>query len=86
MSKTVPWTTLFPNLDHHNGIFRDSVRRKNGDRHYRVKLRLPHNKLADVQAKLAPYGFTAERWEEYSHWSKQTRQMIKCIRHVPAAG
>ena len=86
MSNKVPWTTLFPGLDHYRGIFRDSVRRENGDRHYRVKLRLPHRTLDNVRRKLEPYGFMVERWEEYDPWSKKTSEMIKCIRRTPAAG
>jgi hypothetical protein len=82
----VPWTKLFPGLDHYSDITRDSVLRQNGERHYRVKLRLKHAELARVQRLLEPYGFTCEPWHAgyvapgtlvISH----RFECIKCIRH-----
>ena len=88
-NNTVPWTDLFPELIGATGfdMTRDSVVRKNGDRHYRVKLKLPHSKLEYVQAALKPYGFTAEKWHWW--WPRRYRpgqrgeECIKCVRHIP---
>lgn len=92
---TVPWTKLFPEIRGNTGVAmtRDSVTRRNGDRHYRVKLHLPHSRLAEVQRKLKPYGFTVSRWQWLAHRNMvpvrgsvpEWRQAIKCIRHTPAS-
>ena len=85
---TVPWTSLFPGLNHSEDIIRDSTRRKNGERHYRVKLRLPHTQLARVQALLAPYGFhvTTDSWAAHHMMLRLPMQQgIKCIRHTSGA-
>ena len=82
---TVPWTKLFPGLNHTTDIIRDSTRRKNGERHYRVKLRLPHIELGRVQALLAPYGFYAseDSWAAHHRMLRLPwQQSIKCIRHT----
>ena len=84
-NNTVPWTELFPELLGATSfdMTRDSVVRKNGDRHYRVKLKLPHSKLSYVQKSLEPYGFTAEKWH---WWWPRVRggECIKCIRRTPS--
>lgn len=87
MSKraSVPWTDLFPELIGRTDcdMTRDSVRRNNGDRHYRVKLRLPHSKLGYVQAQLKPYGFEVTKWTWLSYGRRSSRgeECLKCIRH-----
>ena len=80
---TVPWTSLFPGLNHSEDIIRDSTRRKNGERHYRVKLRLPHTQLARVQALLAHYGFHVTAWGTWKRYDRTG--CIKCIRHTAGA-
>jgi hypothetical protein len=92
---TVPWTKLFPEIrgNTDGAMTRDSVRRVNGDRHYRVKLHLPHSRLREVERKLASYGFTVSRWTWLAYHNMvpvngstpKWRQAIKCIRHTPAS-
>lgn len=90
----VPWTKLFPRLrgQTDGAMTRDSVVRRNGDRHYRVKLHLPHSRIGEVARKLAPYGFTVAKWTWVARQGMVPvgsslpawRQAIKCIRHTAA--
>lgn len=93
-NNTVPWTDLFPELKGNTEIAmtRDSMRRQNGDRHYRVKLHFPHRRLDEVRRKLEPYGFAVSEWQWICHRNMvpvngntpEWRQAIKCVRHSSA--
>lgn len=87
----VPWTQLFPELagNTNHAMTRDSVRRQDGTRHYRVKLHFPHSRLTEVQRKLAPHGFEVTRWSWLAHRNmlrQRADECIKCVRRtaVPA--
>jgi len=83
---TVPWTQLFPELRGNTEVSMicDSTLRKNGDRHYRVKIKLPHSQLAEAQRKLSPYGFVVTAWgfpERRYMVPVYGAEALKCIRH-----
>jgi hypothetical protein len=91
MSKraTVNWTQLFPELKGNTitHMTRDSMVRPNGDRHYRVKLKISPDRLDEVQRKLAPHGFTVTVWPWLGHQNMLRVPFVmglKCIRHEPA--
>lgn len=57
---TIPWKTLFPELDHQRTLFLDSSKRPDGSYTRRAKLHLRPTRanLLRVQTALAPYGIT----------------------------